>query len=270
MSYRPISTERMVQISARWIDPKGLRPVLLAIAGVTHLVAKIEECHESLISTQTTSSAILARVAAIQEEQATLVLVHDRKLRGVIGLLSALAEISDDPSKATAYLDLSNRLSPDGLRGTGKSYADKAGAAKMIPGRLDASATKLLARIPTAEGKLIDVVDAWTQAGHRLGVLEEEELALNRQLTSNEGGKRPGDVVKARNRWIRLARALETNLEVSDADEATVSRLLGSLHDAEARAGRRAGSARDGTPSTDGKPTETPEAPKAPPEAPPA
>jgi hypothetical protein len=255
MSYRPISTERMVQISARWIDPKGLRPVLLAISGVTHLVAKIEECHESLISTQTTSSAILARVGAIREEQATIAIVHDRKLRGVIALLTALADISDDPSRATAYLDLRDRLSPDGLRATTKSYADKAGAAKMIPGRLDASSTKLLARIPTSEGKLVDIVDAWSQAGHRLGVLEEEELALNRQLTSNEGGNRPGDVVKVRNRWIRLARALETNLEVSDADEATVARLLGSLHDAETKAGRRAAGVRDGTPSNDDKPT---------------
>jgi hypothetical protein len=261
MSYRHLSTERMVQISARWLDPKGLRPELLSIASVTPLVAKIEECHESLISTQTTSSAILARLAAITEEQAALDVVYNRKLRGGITLLSALADLSDEPSKASAYLELRDLLSPEGLRATNKSYAEKAGAAKMLPGRLDDRSKKLVARIPTAEGKLIEAVDAWTEAGHQLGVLEEEKLALNRQLTSSEDGKRPGDVVKARNRWIRLARALETNLEVADADEAAVARILGSLHNAELKAARRAGGAREATPSDDGQPTEAPKQP---------
>jgi len=261
MSYRYLSTECMVQISAHWIDPKGLRPVLLSISTVTQLVPKIEECHEKLISTQMTSSAILARMAAIQEEQAAIVVIHDRKRRGAIMLLSAIADICDDPSRAAAYLDLRDRLSPEGLNAAKKGYADKAGAVKMLPGRLDESSNKLLARIPTAEGKLIDVVKAWTEAGHQLGLLEAQKVAIHRQITSNDGGKRPGDVMKARNRWIRLARALETNLAVSDADEATVAEILGSLHDAEIKADRRAGSAREETPSDEGQPIEAPNQP---------
>jgi len=248
----------MVHISADWLDPKGLRPVLLSIAIVAELVPKLEDVHETLITKQPTTSAILARVTAIQEKQATIDIPYGRKLRGSFGLLSSLADLTDDPSKAAAYLDLRDRLSPEGLRAILKSYTEKAGAAKMLPGRLDESSRELLASIATPDGKLMDAVKAWTRAGRELGALEREKVALNQQLANEEGKVRPADVVKARNRWIRLAHALESNLEISAADEATVANILGSLHDGEARADRRAGSAPgsaspNGTPGADAK-----------------
>ena len=254
MAYRNLSTEQMVHISADWLDPKGWRPVLLSIAMVAELVPKLEDVHEALISKQPTTSAILARVTVIQEKQGVVDILHDRKLRGAIGLLSSLADLTDEPLKAASYLDLRDRLSPEGLRATIKSYTEEAGAAKMLLGRLDESSRQLLATIATPDGTLMDAVNAWTRAGRELGALESEKIALNQQLTSEGGKVRPLDVMKARNRWIRLAHALESNLELSDTDEATVARILGSLHDGEAKADRRTGSA-----PTSAPPSETPD-----------
>ena len=258
MAYRNLSTEQMVHISAEWLDPKGLRPVLLSIAIVAELVPKLEDVHQTLITRQPATSAILARVTALQEKQATLDIPYDRALRGSYGLLSSLADLTSDPSKAAAYIDLRDRLSPEGLRAILKSYTEKAGAAKMLPGRLDETARELLASIATPDGVLMDVVNAWTRTGRELGALEREKVALNQQLANEEGKVRPADVLKARNRWIRLAHALESNLEISAADEATVASILGSLHDGEAKANRRAGGAPgpaspNGTPGDDTK-----------------
>jgi hypothetical protein len=52
-------------------------------------------------------------------------------------------------------------------------------------------------------------------------------------------GRRPQDVIDARNRWIRVLSALETALAISGADDETVARILSPLQDAEAKAARR-------------------------------
>jgi hypothetical protein len=133
-------------------------------------------------------------------------------------------------------------LCPDGLKGTIKSYVDEAGAAKLLHGRLDEGAKKQLGKIAIPGGKLIDAVNDWTASAEKLGALENDKSALLKQADAPEG-RRPQDVINARNRWIQAIAALETGLAISGADEATVAKLLSPLHDAEAKAARKKASA---------------------------
>jgi hypothetical protein len=159
-------------------------------------------------------------------------------MRGAIKLLEALAELADNPDDARRYLELRDVLCPEGLKGTIKSYVDEAGAAKLLHGRLDESMKKQLGKIAIPGGKLLDAVNDWTDSAEQLGALENEKSALMKLADAPEG-RRPQDVIDARNRWIRVVSALETALAISGADEETVARILAPLQDAEAKAGRR-------------------------------
>ena len=110
-------------------------------------------------------------------------------------------------------------------------------------------------------GKLLDAVNDWTASAEQLGALENDKSALLKQADAPQG-RRPQDVIDARNRWIRVMAALETALAISGADEETVAKLLSPLQDAEAKAARKKASAgRDpaapgATPETAKEPSE--------------
>jgi hypothetical protein len=241
MSLRSLSTEKMVQISSAWVDPKRHRKTLSALPLVAGLIAPIDAAHEGLLTIQTThaTASVDAELALIQEKQGKLDVRHDRKMRGTIGVLGGLAELADTPEEAQALLDLRDRLCPDGLRGTNKSYDEEAGAAKLLPARLDEASLKLLGKIAIPGGKLSDAVKSWTGAADELGALEVKKAMLLKEQASGKGA-RPADVLRARNQWIRVARALESTLAIA-GDEATIEAILGPLHEAEARADRRLG-----------------------------
>jgi len=238
MSYRDLSTEKMVQLSDPWIDPKRQRKAIEALPLAAAILPAIEEAHHGLLTTQSIPRSPRTSLAALQGEQASRDKRHDRKMRGTIGLLGALADLADDPDESERYLAVRDRLCPDGLKGTTKSYDEEAGAAKLLPERLDDADRKLLGKIAIPGGKLADAVDAWTTEARALGALEEQKAALLRQESEGEGARR-ADVQRARNRWIRAARALEANLLLTPQGAAAADDLLEPLREAEAHAGRK-------------------------------
>jgi hypothetical protein len=236
---RNLTTETMVQLSEAWLDPKRARTSLSSLPVVSALLPKIEEAHGELLARQPAapSGAVVARITAIQAKQAALDARHDRKMRGAVKLLDALADLADDPEDAHRYQELSVLLCPEGVKGIIKSYSDESGAAKLLEGRIDDGVKKQLGKIAIPGGKLLDTVNDWIEAAVELGALDDEKNALGKE------GARPSDAIDARNKWIRTAAALETALEISGADETAIAKILGPLRDAEARADRRKGTA---------------------------
>jgi hypothetical protein len=240
MSYRDLSTEKMVQLSGPWVDPKRQRKAIESLPLAAALLPAIDEAHHGLLTIQSTQRAPRTSLAALQGEQTTRDKRHDRKMRGTINLLGALADLADDADASEQYLTLRDHLCPDGLKGITKSYDEEAGAAKLLPGRLDDADRKLLGKIAIPGGKLADAVDAWTTEAEALGVLEAQKVALLRQESEGEG-VRKSDVQRARNQWIRSVRALEANLLLTPKGAEVAGDLLESLHEAEAQAGRKRG-----------------------------
>ena len=238
MAKRDLTTETMVQVTESWLDPKGMRTILSGLPIVSALVAKLEEANADLLARQIPSpGAAAAQIAAIQAAQMKLDAEHDRKMRGAVNLLAALADLASDPAEAQRYLALRDLLCPDGLKGIIKSYTDESGAAKLLRRRLDEAAKKQLGKIAIPGGKLLDAVSDWMAAAEKLGTLENEKNALV-QADAPEG-IRASDVINARNRWIRVVATLESALEISGADAATITAILMPLRDAEAKAERR-------------------------------
>jgi hypothetical protein len=240
MAVRDVSAEVMVTLSAAWLDPERQRPLLQSIPLVAALLPRLDEAHRGLLETQLrqSSAPLEAARGAIQDKQVSTDGLHDRKMRGSFGLLTALADLTDDPAKARRYEELRDNLCPIGLKGTTASYVAQAGAARMLPSRLTAEDQALVDSIPLPEGRLRDAVDTWTNAALELEKLEAQKVELDKQL-KDAPTVRPIDVRQARYRWIRAARALEVNLDLAEVDDATSQTLLASLHAAARKAERR-------------------------------
>jgi len=247
MSLLNLTTETMVTLSARWLDPKRLRNSLTALPLIVPLLPVLQQVHDDLISKQRTTSAAEKELADLQAEETRRDARHDRKVRGVHGFLSGLADLTDDPEAARALLDLRDRLLPIGIQAVTRSYVDEAGDAERLPARLDAAAKALLAKLQTPDGPLQVHVDAWIEEAKQLGVLEERREHLAEQIAGGAGGPTGAEVASARHAWIRVVRAIESNLALdSKADPATVEKILGPLQRAEAKADRRRGASKDG------------------------
>lgn len=267
MSLLNLTTETMVVQSERWLDPKRLRKALTALPLLLPLVPVLQQVHDDLLSKQRLSSALDKELAALQAEEARRDGRHDRKVRGSFTYLSALAEMTDDADTTAALLDLRDRLVPIGPTAITRSYVDEAGDAKRLPARLDDASKKLLGKLQTPDGALQVHVDAWIEEAQALGALEERREHLEKQLKTGGGSATAADVVTARNAWIRVVRAMESNLALEPkADAETIEKILGPLRRAEAKADRRKGAPKgnggvEGTDDTlDG---ETPDEPPA-------
>jgi hypothetical protein len=153
MALKNLSSETMVTLTARLLDPERDRPVVETLPLVSPLLPAMELVHNGLLSRQHLIAAIERELAKVLDGISTFDKLHDRKKRGVYGCLTALAELTDDPVKAAAYLDLRDRLMPLGLMEVRRPYLEQVGDAQRMPSRLDDASRALLASIATPEGR---------------------------------------------------------------------------------------------------------------------
>jgi hypothetical protein len=253
---KDLSIQRMVALTEPWLDPKRDRPKLEALPSTKALLPKIEAAYKGLLSTQKQDASIAQEIAAIQIEQASTDVVHDRKLRGSYLLLTALVELSEDEEQEAALLTARDELAPDGLSATQRTYAEEAGEIPLAKARLSPKSEALLKKIPVLGGKkLSNEVEAWFDAGKELGALEDKRRALETGGKTGGGASR-AEALRARNYWIKVVRHLETSLDLDGADESTTHAILGPARQAEKSAAKR---------GRKGEEPETPDSPSAPP-----
>ena len=230
VNYRNLSPQAMVSITGPWVDPAQDRPLLTALPLLAPLLPVLEDAHEGIKATQRPGSSVQRQIEELTERAAQLDARHDRKIRGCHGFLGAAAELTDDPDRARALLELRDRLLPDGLQATVRTYAEQAADARLLPSRLDAASSALLDALETPDGPLRAVVASWMAAALELEQVDEQRLALMRQVPSGADAVAPRDAQNARNAWIRAVRAVETILALDKhATPEAAERILGRL-----------------------------------------
>ncbi|MDC3959319.1 hypothetical protein [Polyangium jinanense] len=234
---KDISTARMVRITEAWLDPARDRPTIEALPSGPTLIGKIEAAHAGLLSTQKKDLSTSKELATLSDKQAVADKRHDRKIRASWFVLTGFAEAADDPKDAEAILAARDELLPNGLSATKESYHDEAGAVELTDARISEKTRALLKKLPVPGGKLWNVAEAWFEAGRELGQLEDQKEKLT--IAVGATGPSKMDALKARNFWIKVARHVETTLELESASEQIVSAILGPLHAAEKETTRR-------------------------------
>lgn len=243
MSLRNVSTQTMASISETWLSPKGTRPLIEAIAPAAALLPSLQKANDGLKKAQAQPQQVPEKLQEIQKKQTELDRLHDRKGRGKYLVLSGFAEIADDPELVSQLLALRDKIfdPANGLRVLQASYAEEAGEVILLEERLDDEDRALLKKMPCPKGNLLDVHQARVTAGKKLGALEHEKNTLMSDLGGAPGEvMMPADVQRARNAWIKAARALATIIDLDDLDAATRAKILGPLEEAERKADARA------------------------------
>lgn len=241
MAYKNFTTQTMVTITGAWLDRTHELPLIESLPQAGALLPSLEKAHEGLLSTQHMGEQADAELSAIQEESADADARHDRKTRGLFNVLTGFADLADEPVLAAAYLALRDKIFLHGLKVIQWSYADEAGEVKLVEGRLTADDRALLKELPMPGGTLIDAHAERVKAGDRLGELERKRLALTSQPDDAEAPTQ-GDVVRARNCWIRAVNAFVATLDLEEKlSEAGWERIIAPLREAERRADRRGG-----------------------------
>jgi hypothetical protein len=247
MVLKNLSAEVMVTLSARLLDPERDRPVVESLPLVSPLIPAVQMVHDGLLARQHLIAAIERELAKVLADMATSDKLHDRKKRGVHGYLTALAELTDDPVRAAAYLDLRDRLMPLGLMEVRRSYLDQVGDAQLLPSRMNDASRTLITSITTPEGPLQSQVDQWIAAAAELGRLDERRAQLEAERSTGQEAS-PGEAYAMKLAWIRVMRSVINMLETDrQATPEIKERLLAPIRRAEAQADRR----RNGEPGED-------------------
>ncbi len=232
MALKNLTVEEMVAVSAAWTDASNQghralkeQPRLAAFQG------DLQSVHQDIVAVAPQPDK--PREAEIIELAAQEDALHDTLARGIHGMLTHLALLQDNGS---VYIELRDELMPSGLGKTIQAtYRGQAGWTSLLRKRLTGESRKTLEGIPLPDGRnLFATVDAWLDAGDRLGKLEEERARLV------EGKSLGAQVVSARNQWIRLVNTLLSLAEWSELDADAERLIFGPLRDAEATADQRA------------------------------
>lgn len=262
MGYRDFPTQIMIELSSDWLNPAGARGHIEQVPAAAALLPKIAETHRALLKTQPKSRTQPAELAALQQEQAELDTVHDRKTRGMYSVLTGFADLTDDPEQTTAILALRDKIYPPevGLRVVQLTYAEEAGEAKLVESRLGEEDRALLKKLPIPDGKLFDAHKARVKAANRIGELEQKRQDIAGKEEEKETIKQK-DVLNARNAWVRVARGLVAMIDLSDPPAPVRRRILERLEAADAKVSRRQKPASSAAKKPDPKNIDTPAEP---------
>jgi hypothetical protein len=234
-----LSNQAMVGASAGWVAPGEARTVLSGIPEVAGYLGRMDEAHAGLLRCQVTgeTSSADARLKAMSDQAIALDTRHDLLVRGIDAVVEGNLLLLSAGGRPVGTLEaLRQRLFPDGMKMVNRTYLEEAGEVEMARQRLGADDRALLSEIPIVEGHLEEAVERWMSTGAELGELERERVRAAEAEAADKGVSR-ADVVAARNRWIRVVRAILAGLELAEGlDESALSIILQPLRDAAAKA----------------------------------
>lgn len=230
----------MIAISAAWLDPARERPLFEDHALLAPLLPRLQEVHGQLVSFEQRKAAapIQANIRDLTTALVELDATHDRLARGIYGLLTSLAELSEDTSSRAVLLDVRDDLLPAGLREVQRTYLEQSGNLRRVREHVLTARRDVLRTIPLPAGDtLADAVEAWADTGLQFESLD----ARRRELQRDRDEVVPAiPHVEVRHAWGRLANAVIAAADLEGLPRAALARLLGPLQDAEGKADRAA------------------------------
>ncbi|MEL6182941.1 MAG: hypothetical protein AAFS10_28555, partial [Myxococcota bacterium] len=208
--------------------------MLESIPTAAAMLPRLARVHSALEGVRSGNSEGGQRLLELVSEATETDRLHDRKVRGLYHLLTALSELTEEPMGAARYLDLRDALLPHGLETADLSYHDEADSALYAEQRLTPQQRDMLKRIPLPWGGIaMNEVDAWRETGRRLVQIEHHWATLKRKATGDGGSS---DLIHARHAWVKVVRTLRQVLELDESPKHIVDSILRPLMEAEALA----------------------------------
>ena len=249
-NYTRLSAEAMRTISGLWLHHAPTRAVLEQYAKSAAMLPDIEEAHGGICDALggEDDRALEEQLQRLREQGGVLDERHDRKYRGTWYFFEALIELADKPETAQSLTALRDRIHPNKLPQVNATWAAESGNAATVHAEIDKDTRTQLTALHTVEGRnLLDEVMAWIKAGEALGPIAAEKATIEHRMEHPEEASQAGAIHAARLAWIKVVRALESNLDlVKGLTPKERSTVLGLLHTTAASADRYNASKRGG------------------------
>jgi hypothetical protein len=237
MARKHIASEEMLHLSAAWTQPKN--PANLAILASTDLAAflpRLVAAHQELAE-QAHPLHENPRLEEIAKQQTSIDHRHDDVIRGSYAIFTGIADLLG-PEHGAIFLDLRDKLIPEGLSSSQKTYSAEAGQAAQLAARITPEIRTTLSKIRLdpqhPSHTLAFFLDEWISLGQELGDLETEKNRIGPE-TRNQAS-----LLAARNKWIRTVNLFVALAEAAEIDPATHQLLFGPLLAAEQKSNKRA------------------------------
>lgn len=236
MSLRDLSTEAMLGVSERLLNPPLDRPQLsdkYVLYSALHL---LKGAHEELININRQEGQVRTEIRELTARLTELDAEHDRCSRGIHRVLSGSLDLCDSADKAAAYQQVCETLHPTGLSVNQITYLEQAGNTLRVSRRITPEIRALLDTI-TVDGRTLNYwLDRWLAVGKKIGELQSQREMLGTDADPNYIS--PAAVLAARNRWISAIHMFEISLAATDYTDTEKASILATLRAAQQRAAR--------------------------------
>lgn len=250
MSLISLTNTEMVNLSGTWVEPTHADHLaMIRYPALAAYMTHIEQAHRDVLEIQDSGDG--SRLAVIGDQQSELNVEHDDFARAIHYNLRSQALLAPTEVEAQQFLDLDTLLFPEGLSVINLSYAQTAGYAQLLAGRLRPEHEAALAAIPTRFGNLLEHVRTWMAVGLELG-------KLSHARGQSSPSRRP-TLARTRMAWVRMVNTLRTLINTLGIDDPVVNDIVTRIDVAIRVAGRRTSSNR---------PPSQPDAPILPPSQP--
>jgi len=233
MDLRRLSIQVMLAHSRAWLTTSDIRAALVADPLGAAVLDKLQGVHDRLAHLQNQKLHVSDQLRQLTAELTELDSIHDDRARAVHGVLSSLACGTGDPARRERYQEIQHMMFPGGLDVIRRAYLDEAGAAIELGRRLTQDTRAFLGQIPFDGGTLLDVVDAWIDAGQVLGQRTQERERLLASVGRDGTSGLAVDSRAARNMWVSAVRLLLHALDFmtvpAETREAVIAPLRRSI-----------------------------------------
>lgn len=255
---RKLTLAEMTALSGAMLDKSQFLSTFTSIPEVAWLIPQLKAAHEGVLASATAQDGPSPEMRAVNAKGLVIDNRHDHVARHISLALDAerercLAAEPPDTERAAKCAHVGLLLFPEGLGFLNTSYLAEAGNTARVARVMkdDPEIGAFLKTVPVGgSGKktLLDSVSRWIDLGKQLAGVDHERESL----AARDSVKEPAEHGQsARSRWVRVANAILTNLEMSAAPAHAVEAIRGPLLRASDRAGKRRGNATNDTSALD-------------------
>lgn len=223
MGMSRLTIQEMSQITLPWVTVgEAARTAIEKNPLLASLLPPLLQAHESTYALRAQTDD--PRSQFVSEQLAALDGRHDDLIRGMHGVLTSLALVSDAPEE---ILDVRDFLFPDGLAHIKMTYRGEAEHAAQIVASMDDRYKARLQTITLYKTNLLNLTLEWLDVAKQLGALEE---ARSRMIPLDAATA--AEICSTRFAWMRVVNAVIANAKLAELDPDTDQLLFSALRTA--------------------------------------
>jgi hypothetical protein len=249
-----LSIEVMIALCQFWLSNSKASAILASHELGVAMRKQIVRAYQALRAVHLRRSDAKSELRRLTDISIELGKRHNNKAGSLFSMLHGLRKGTEDPDLAQLCKKLLMLCFPNGRRFINWKHVEQGGYADAMVEKLTPALRARMAMVVIGDQTLLDLCDAWLDAGQELGQNALDRAQMEASLASSSTSPSAVNIKKVCSLWRRTARALLENVELMELSHADREALLAPLESSVAQARRdQAGSSNE--PADDAEPT---------------